>query len=108
MKSLLIIAASAASAGLLVPTLAEARTEPGYEQVSKTVGYSDLDLTKAKDEQRLERRVAVAIRKMCGDQRKLSAAASVEFRACVDDAQIEAKREIRLAVRQATVRKGSA
>jgi len=108
MKSLLIIAASAASAGLLVPTLAEARTNPGYEQVSKTVRYHDLDLTTAKGLAVLDRRIGAALREICGDPDQRDLAFSAASRECISGGRDDVSREIRFAVRQAQVRKGSA
>ncbi len=109
MKTLLMIAASGASAGLLVPTLAEARTFEANGHVSEAVSYNDLDIATAEGELRLKRRIAASLRRICGyppSPRDL--VVMVAARQCFEDGMESAQRQVRFAVAEARDRKASA
>lgn len=60
-KTLMLVALAA---GTFVPSIASAET--GRVELSREVQFSDLDLTNDAGQQRLDQRIATAVRKVCG------------------------------------------
>lgn len=95
MKHVLVIAAIAASTTLLAPTVASAQDT---DQLSASVSHRDLNLSIAKGHERLERRVASAVREMCADNAVRGATRQSEVRACVAAASAAADQQVRQAM----------
>ena len=92
----LALAALAASSSLIAPTVAEAQ-QGGVEQFSERVSYSDLNLATDAGQQRLDQRIASAVRSLCetGGRDLRSRILQAE---CIDRARQSADRQVRLAV----------
>lgn len=90
-----IIIAAALAAAVATPALA---TQPGYERAQVTVQTADLDLSSAAGQRQLDRRIAVAVTRVCGvpvffSRDELAALADCEARAmAATGPQIEAAR----------------
>ena len=95
MKYVLVIAAVAASTTLLAPTVASAQES---DELSTSVSHRDLNLSIAKGHERLQKRVASAVREMCADNAVRGAARQSEVRACVAAANTAAEQQVRQAM----------
>lgn len=79
MKTILMIAAAAASAVLLVPTASLAQSPQDTAEVQARVEIGNLDLSNEADRAKLDRKLESALRRACGHpgQRDLSALMAV-------------------------------
>ena len=101
MKMFVMTIATAASAALLVPTVAEARSYEAYEESSAKVKLDDLDLSTASGQVRLERRIARALQEVCGDPRQRHLKIAAHVKACIEQGRQQAAPQVRLAVNRA-------
>lgn len=84
-RTLSLAAASLASGLLLAPAVSA--QEPTRIETQIVVHHDDLDLTEARDQQRLDRRLVRAARRVCrtGDVEVVSRLPSREARDCFDE-----------------------
>jgi UrcA family protein len=72
----------------------------------RTVSYLDLDLTRETGVRSLERRVAGAVRKVCGDGPPVTLAERQAHWACAETASADARAQIERAVELALLQRG--
>lgn len=100
MKSLLLIAASAASAALVTPTVAEARSANAEKVATERVFFGDLNLASEKGQARLDRRIQTALRRVCGDPADRIVRAGAQARACMVEGRARVDGQVQLALGQ--------
>jgi UrcA family protein len=86
-KTILFALVANAFAATGIPAAA-ATGRPFERTVSVNVSYADLNLARSADQAELDRRLARAARRVCGNRADLRSVGSMHaFRACVADAQ---------------------
>jgi len=84
-----ILAVGAALAALsFTPAVAQSLSGARTEVVSYVVRYNDLDLTKATDLRKLDRRIALAINEACGTASDADPTGKNDIRRCRVDTRI--------------------
>ena len=99
MKLFLMVAALAASALTIVPTVAHAATTNAEGERIARVAYGDLDLSTAGGKARLDQRIKAAVRQVC--ERPVTAAdltGSTDYYQCLVKARATAKSGVQLAL----------
>jgi UrcA family protein len=98
MKPILMLAAAAVSMSLLLPTVSHAQMPEDYRVLSEVVEISDLNLSTAEGQARLERRINMSIRRVCSEDGLRGLEAAAAFKDCVKAAKQESNRQVQLAL----------
>ena len=95
----LLVSAATAQAAQERPVVVYAEPQEGFR--TEHVTYGDLDLAVAKDQQKLNRRVGSAVRRVCSESNQYRPGVDPIFRACAGDSWAMAKPQISRAIARA-------
>jgi len=95
----LLVSAATAQAAQERPVVVYAGPQEGFK--TRHVSYRDLDLSVAKDQQALNKRVGTAVRRVCADGNQYRAGVDQIYQACADDSWANARPQISRAIARA-------
>jgi UrcA family protein len=95
----LLVSAATAQAAQERPVVVYAEQQDGFK--TRHVSYRDLDLAIAEDQQKLNRRVGTAVRRVCSEANHNRPGVDPIYRACANDSWASARPQISRAIERA-------